>query len=162
MKEEIENWERDNGIKYFKKIGIKVGQPVLDFGARIGHYSIPASIVVGNSGLVYAIDKDQDSLNDLQQKVRTLGLDNIRVINNSGNTKLNLGNKTIDAVLLYDVLHYFKKDERKNLYAEIYQLLKPDGLLSIYPKHVIEDYPLMEFQNIHIDDVKKEIAQIKN
>ena len=82
---------------------------------------------------------------------------NVKTIKNSGEVRLNLGNDSIDVVLLYDILHYLKHEERKILYSEVYRVLKPDGLLSVYPKHVVEDYPLMEFQNIHIEDVKQEI-----
>lgn len=153
----MQNWETEDGVKYLKNLGIKAGQVVLDFGANDGHYSIPAAILVGNSGSVYAIDKEQESLNELEQKARNLGLDNIKINKNSGEVKLSLGNDSIDVVLLYDILHYLKHEERKILYSEVYRVLKPDGLLSVYPKHVVEDYPLMEFQNIHIEDVKQEI-----
>ena len=153
----MQNWETEDGVKFLKNIGIKPGQVVLDFGANVGHYSIPAAILVGNNGSVYAIDKEQKPLNKINQKARNLGLDNIKTIKNSGEVKLSLGNDSIDVVLLYDMLHYLKQEERKILYGEVYRVLKADGLLSVYPKHVIEDYPLMEFHDIHIDDVKQEI-----
>lgn len=153
----MQKWETESGVKFLKNIGIETGQIVLDFGANDGHYSIPAAILVGNNGSVYAIDKEQEPLNKIEQKAHNLGLDNIKIIKNSGEVKLSLGNDSIDVVLLYDILHYLKQEERKILYGEIYRVLKPDGLLSVYPKHVVEDYPLMEFQNIHIDDVKQEI-----
>ena len=154
----MENWETKDGVKYLKNLGIKTGQVVLDFGANDGHYSIPAAILVGNNGSVYAIDKEQEPLNEIEQKARNLGLDNIKIIKNSGEVKLSLGNDSIDVVLLYDILHYLKQEERKILYGEVYRVLKPNALLSVYPKHVIEDYPLMEFHDIHVDDVKQEIG----
>ena len=153
----MQNWETEDGVKYLKNFGIKTGQVVLDFGANDGNYSIPAAILVGNSGSVYAIDKERESLNNLELKAKKLGLDNIKIIKNSGEVKLSLGNDSIDVVLLYDILHYLKQEERKILYGEVYRVLKPDGLLSVYPKHVIEDYPLSEFQHLHFDDIKQEI-----
>jgi len=36
-------------------------------------------------------------------------------------------------------------------------VLKSDGLLSVYPKHVREDFPLDEFKGLHLEDVKQEI-----
>lgn len=153
----MEKWEKEGGVKFLKKIGMKTGQIVLDFGANAGHYSIPAAILVGSKGFVYAVDKEQEPLNEMEQKVKALGLKNIKIIKNSGEVRSGLGSESIDIVLLYDVLHYFKKNERKALYCELYRILKPGGLLSAYPKHVAEDFPLMEFQNIHIEDVKQEI-----
>ena len=144
-------------MNYLRKIGIRTGDVVLDFGARIGHYSIPAAIIVGNNGLVYAIDKEQASLNKLEKKAKAQGLRNFKIIKNSGGVNLNLQNESIDTVLLYDMLHSLNQGERKIFYSEVYRVLKPYGLLSVYPKHVIEDFPLGEFQNLHFDDVKQEI-----
>ena len=144
-------------MKVLRKNGITTGLVVLDFGANFGHYSIPAAILVGNNGLIYAIDKEQESLNKLEQKANELGLANIIAIKNSGDARISLKDKSIDAALLYDILHYLRQKERKTLYNELHRILKPNGLLSVYPKHVVEDYPLMEFQNMYIDDVKQEI-----
>ena len=157
MKTEMEKWETEEGVNYLRKIGIRTGDVVLDFGARIGHYSIPAAIIVGNNGLVYAIDKEQASLNKLEKKAKVLGLRNIKIIKNSGGVNLNLQNESIDTVLLYDMLHSLNQGERKIFYSEVYRVLKPYGLLSVYPKHVIEDFPLGEFQYLYFDDVKQEI-----
>jgi len=35
--------------------------------------------------------------------------------------------------------------------------LKQDGLLSVYPKHTLEDEPIQEFRGLRLSDVKKEI-----
>ena len=153
----MEKWEREGGVTFLRKIGIRPGYRVLDFGARVGHYSIPAARIVEREGLIYAVDKEHDSLVELERKARRLGLRNVKIIENSGEMTLVLEDELIDVVLLYDVLHYFKKDERVTLYEEVYRILKPDGLLSVYPKHVLEDVPLNEFKNLHLEDVKQEI-----
>ena len=157
MEKSMQNWETDDGVTFLKNIGLKTDQVVLDFGANVGHYSIPAAILVGNNGYVYAIEKDQEPLNKLTEKAKSLGLENIKIIKNSDVTKLGLVKNSIDVVLLYDVLHYFKKEEREILYSQMHQFLKADARLSVYPKHVVEDYPLMEFHNVHLEEVKQEI-----
>ena len=111
----MQNWETDDGVTFLKNIGLKTDQVVLDFGSNVGHYSIPAAILVGNNGYVYAIEKDQEPLNKLTEKAKSLGLENIKIIKNSDVTKLGLVKNSIDVVLLYDVLHYFKKEEREIL-----------------------------------------------
>ena len=50
--------------------------------------------------------------------------------------------------------------EREKLYIETYRILKANGLVSVYPKHVIEDFPLDHFQHIHLKDAKKEIQDL--
>ena len=157
MNEEMGKWEKEQGVEFLRKIGIRTGQAILDFGARVGRYTIPAASIVGVKGIVYALDKNQEALTELKQKAKTLGLENIKIIKNSGEVKLDLESNLVDAVLLYDVLHFIKKDDRKILYQEVYRILKPNALLSVYPKHALEDNPLDEFQKLRVDDVKQEI-----
>lgn len=64
---------------------------------------------------------------------------------------------SIDVVLFYDVLHYLKETERKKLYRETYRVLKEESILSVYPKHCLEDNPIMEFKNMNLQDIKGEI-----
>ena len=157
MNNEMERWEKGKGIVFLRKIGIRTGQTVLDFGARSGHYSIPAALIVGNNGVIYAVDKEEEALEELKEKTITFGLHNIKTIRTSGKVKLDLGNESMDVILLYDVLHYLKKVERKSLYEEILRLLKPNGFLSVYPKHVVGDTPMDELKELTLNDVKQEI-----
>ena len=160
MKDVMTKWEREDGVKFLKRIGIKTGQTVLDFGARVGHYSIPAAIVVGKTGLIYAVDKKQQELDELSRKTKRLNLKNVKIVRTGGGFTLDFKDETIDVVLLYDVLHYLKKVEREKLYSETHRVLKQDGFLSVYPKHVIEDSPLDQFKQLQLDDVKKEIQNL--
>ena len=153
----MERWEREGGVEFLKKIGLKSGQTVLDFGCRAGHYTIPAAKVVGSKGIVYAVDKEQQALSELQQKANHLNLKNIRTIKTSGRIQIDLENDSIDVALFYDVLHYHEKEEREKLYRQAYHILKQDGLFSVYPKHISEDDPLMEFQNLTLEEIKQEI-----
>jgi len=47
-----------------------------------------------------------------------------------------LPDESIDMVLLFDTLHYYyfpEKESRSKLLAEVYRVLKPEGLLLFYP-----------------------------
>lgn len=154
---QVEWWEGNGGAKFLKKIGLRSGQKVLDFGCRVGHYTIAAAKAVGNEGIVYAVDKESEALNELSRKITAHNLTNVRVTKTSGQLKLPLESRIIDIVLLYDVLHYFVKDERMKLYQEVFRVLKEGGLLSVYPKHTAEDNPLMELQHLHSTDIEREI-----
>jgi ubiquinone/menaquinone biosynthesis C-methylase UbiE len=154
---EMEKWEKQEGVIFLRKIGLQLNQRVLDFGCRVGHYTIPAAKVVGNKGIVYAVDKEQQALNELRQKAARLKLKNIRTINTPSRIQIDLKNDSIDVVLFYDVLHYHKKKEREKLYVEAYRVLKQDGLFSVYPKHTLKDDPIREFRRLRVNDVKQEI-----
>ncbi len=134
---------------------------MLDFGCRVGHYTIPAAKVVGNKGIVYAVDKEQQALDELRQKATDLNLKNIKIISTSGKIQIDLENDSIDVILFYDVLHYHEKKEREKLYAKAHQVLKQDGLFSVYPKHTLEDNPIREFSSLNVSDVKQEIEDSK-
>jgi ubiquinone/menaquinone biosynthesis C-methylase UbiE len=157
MTEDMEIWERENGVKFLRKVGLRPGQTVLDFGCGVGHYTVPAAFVVGSKGIVYAVDKEYQVINELQQKARANSLKNIKIIKTSGQVALDFEVESIDIILFYDVLHYLAKRDRQKLYHETQRVLKQNGLLSVYPKHIVGDEPIQEFRKLNSNDVKKEI-----
>jgi len=157
MDSQMKSWEKDGGVRFLKEIGIGSGQRVLDFGCRVGHYTIPAAKVVGDEGMVLAVDKEQHALDELEQKARANNFKNVNIIRTSGETTLDFESESIEVVLFYDVLHYLEKSDRKKLYREAQRVLKQDGLLSVYPKHTLEDEPTQEFRKLSLSDVKQEI-----
>jgi len=38
----MRRWHQSQGVEFLERIGIREGQVVVDFGCRVGHYSIPA------------------------------------------------------------------------------------------------------------------------
>ena len=126
-------------LKILKSSGIKEGQSVLDFGCGSGAYAIPAAKIVGGKGNVYALDKDRQALEELMLRAQKAGLKNIQRIDASENLKIELDEESVDSVLLFDVFHsyYFPESrQRKGLLGEIHRVLKRDGVLLVYPKHM--------------------------
>lgn len=142
MREEVRSWLENKGLEFIKKIGIKSGQTVLDFGCGKGNYTLPAAKIVEKEGIVYALDKNSETLVQLGERAKKEGLTNIKRINTSGKIDTGLRNDSIDAVLLYDIIHLVGKDDsstlkdRKKLYKEAHRLIKPSGMLSVYPTHL--------------------------
>ena len=138
MKEDEREKPEEVAEEALRKIGVKRGQRVLDFGCGSGNHTIPAARVVGKEGRVYALDKDKEVLDGLTQKAESLGLKNIRRIDTSGDTEIGLDDD-VDVILLYDVLHshYFPQaDDRRKLLDEIYRVSKPGTLISVCPTHI--------------------------
>ena len=120
-------------------IGIREGQSVLDFGCGSGVYAIPAARIVGEQGTVYALDEDNGVLDELARKAESAGLRNIEKMATSGQSEIDLTDESVDMVLLFDVLHsyYFSQaNERSRLLNEIRRVMKPSGLLLLWPKHM--------------------------
>ncbi len=155
MNKEMKEWEEKKGIKFLKRIGIKPGHKILDFGARVGHYSIPAAVVAENTGKVYALDKNNDSLNELKRKAKKQKLENISLIKTKGNFETGLKKNSVDIALAYDILHLI--NNRKKLYKEIFRVLQKNGLFSVYPKHNKLDQPQKNLKNLSPKDIIKEI-----
>jgi len=155
---DVTRWLEEDGQTFLRDIGIKKGQVVVDFGCGAGHYTIPAAKIVEQEGTIYAIDKNQDVLDQLMQIATSENLNNIIPMNTLGTVTIALDAETIDVVLLYDVIHYRDMEGRGNLYREVYRILKPGALLSVYPKHHQSDLPLLNLADRKIDDIIKEIA----
>jgi ubiquinone/menaquinone biosynthesis C-methylase UbiE len=158
MHDPMRQWECQDGIAFLKSIGVREGDSFLDFGCCAGHYSIPAAFAVGISGMVYALDKDQIPLDQLMEKAERYSLKNVKAVKTNGPLDVNIKSGSIDVVLLYDVLHYFTRSQRRMLFRKVFRILKSTGLLSVYPKHTVEDWPLMELKDLRISDVKQEIC----
>ena len=145
----IQKWIDQMGEIFLIDIGIEPNYSVLDFGCGAGNYAIPAAKIVGTQGMVYAIDKNKESLDELMDKSEKMGLKNIKRIDGLEEIKVPLQEESIDVVLLYDILHLISN--RKKLLTEMYRVSKLNGLLSVYPKHHQED------MNMGLDEVKEEI-----
>jgi ubiquinone/menaquinone biosynthesis C-methylase UbiE len=153
---DVQRWLEHESVKYIRELGICNGQIIVDFGCNDGHYTIPAARVVGSEGSVYAIDKEQSTIDQLIKTAQHEGLNNIIPIVSSKPT-INLAAGSVDAVLIYDVLHYLNRDERKNLFKSVNSVLKDVGILSVFPKHYQSDQPMWHLAELRIDDIIKEI-----
>jgi len=142
MADDLRKWLEKDGVEFFSRIGLSKGQIVLDFGCGTGNYAIPAAVIVGREGRVYALDKQRqgfwpsEGLDELISRAESKALQNIVALKTSGELKTKLEDDSIDVVLLHDVLHYYyfpKKEDRMKLLHEIYRVLRPNGFISFYP-----------------------------
>ncbi len=161
MNPDMQDWERNYGVQYLESIGLKPGHAVIDFGAQKGHYSIPAAKIVGKSGMIYAIDTNEKALKMIRNKARIHMLKNIQLEKTSGKVNLEFGKDTIDFVILYDVLHFLNLKQREKFWSEIRRVLKPEGVVSIFPKHLIDDEPSGEFSNFTLEELMEEIENFE-
>jgi len=151
-----QRWIEHEGVTYIKELGIRAGQVIVDFGCNTGHYAIPAARVVGSEGIVYAIDKEETSIDQLMKTAKNEGLDNIIPIISS-KPAIALPTASVDAVLIYDVLHYLNTEERITLYQSVNTVLKNKSILSVFPKHSQSDWPMWHLEKLSITDIVKEI-----
>ena len=76
-------------IKTLKAAGIRSGQEVLEVGCGAGYFTTSAANLVGDEGLIYAIDIYPPSIEFVTRKIRDAHLTNVKVSNtNAMDTKL--------------------------------------------------------------------------
>jgi ubiquinone/menaquinone biosynthesis C-methylase UbiE len=116
------------------EVGIEPGWRVLDFGCGIGGYAVAAARLMGEDGKVYAADINPAHIERVKTLAARFGLGNIQTVVTGCDTALESG--TIDAALLYDVLHHLERPEQ--VVAELARVLKPEGILSVSDHHMRE------------------------
>ena len=114
--------------KEIKKLDLRRGQRVLDYGCGIGSYTFPAAKLVGEKGKVYALDRQPLAIKRIEEKARREGLHNVDTILSDEDT--GLPDESVDVVLLYGVLPEIERKE--SLLRELYRVLKPGGYLSTH------------------------------
>lgn len=124
--------------KVLREVGIKKDQKILDCCCGIGNYTLPAALIVGEKGLVYALDRNKEKLDSLKKKSYAGKLKNIEIIEEEFESNIPLSDKSIDAVLLYDIFWYFSLEDKKlpKLLGEVYRILKNGAMVSVYPEHI--------------------------
>lgn len=116
----------------FNELKVKSGNVFLDLGCGAGDYSIQASKIVGDSGLVYAVDIWEEVLDRLKEEAVSKGLRNIQTKISDMKDKISIEDNCIDICFIATVLHSLdlEKDGEK-LFREIHRVLKSDGRMAI-------------------------------
>lgn len=115
----------------FSELKLKNGDIFLDMGCGPGDYSFFASKIVGNSGIIYALEKRQDLI-DVTEKADLKGLTNIKGIVSDITKPLPINECCIDVYFISTVLHALDLAKDSNMiFDEVHRVLKPDGRLAI-------------------------------
>jgi len=112
-------------------LGVKIGNRVADLGAGGGLFTLQAARLVGDQGVVYAVDIMKSILSDIESKSRMANLYNIKTVWSNieilGATKI--PENTLDFVLLVNVL--FQSKETDKMINEASRLLKNNGKMLV-------------------------------
>ena len=113
------------------EFGFLPGHRVADFGAGMGHYTLPLSRAVGDSGLVYAIDLNHHAINMLHSEAKQAKRGNINIM--IGDVEEYYGSglrgKLLDGVVISNLLHLLIREDRA--VREARRVLRPGGLICI-------------------------------
>jgi len=132
---EFKEWFTDNASEVLRRLGLKEGMTILDYGCGPGRFTIPCAKIVGRNGKVYAADASPSALGLLKKEGKDKGLENIEtVLCGDSDVTMALHDQSADVILVYDVMHEI--GDKTGLLKELYRILKQDGFLSIFPMHM--------------------------
>ncbi|MDD3437305.1 MAG: class I SAM-dependent methyltransferase [Candidatus Gastranaerophilales bacterium] len=132
QKNGISSYNRFDVNLVFEKLDLKAGSIFLDLGCGAGDYSIRASQIVGDSGLIYALDQWREIENRLNNKAKLLGIKNLKALTSDIKDKILLDNQTCDVCFICTVIHGIDLLKYgKNLFKELHRIIKKKGKLAI-------------------------------
>lgn len=127
----IRDWFRPRQ-KILKEVKIKEGDIILDYGCGPGTYSLLAAKITGNSGKVYALDINPIAVKNIKNVAQKADISNIETICSDCDT--GLSDESVNIIFLYDIFHLL--NEPAKIIAELYRVLKKDGILSFSDHHM--------------------------
>ena len=114
--------------KLLRVAGLKRGQKVLEVGCGPGFFTIPAAKIVGEEGVVYAVDVHPLAIERVKEKIEREGVKNVKpMLANASDT--GLPDQSIDLAFIFGLRYIAGGLE--NVIDEIHRILKPEGVLSI-------------------------------
>ena len=122
-------------LRILREAGIRPGFHVLDYGCGPGSYIVPLSGLVGEGGMVYALDVNPLAMRAVQKITAKKQLVNVRPVLSDCET--GLPPDSLDMVLLYDILHDLSN--AGEVLAELHRVLKPVGILSVSDHHMTHE-----------------------
>lgn len=110
------------------KIGLNEDAKFADIGCGIGYFSIPAADLIGPKGIVYALDVQEEMIEELDKKIEENGIENIRtVITDKYNFKLE--DSSVSYAFICTVLHEI--EDCIAFITETKRILSPGGKIAV-------------------------------
>ncbi len=149
--------QREEDTRLFlDTLEVKLGMTVCDMGCGNGFYTLPLAEMVGDDGVVYAVDIQQEMLDFLAARAEDAGEKNIRPVLGTAIDPM-LPEHTIDLMIVVDVYHEMSHPEQ--MLAAIRRSLKPDGRLVLLEfRAEDENVPIKPLHKMSKDQVVKELS----
>ncbi|WP_338603736.1 precorrin-6Y C5,15-methyltransferase (decarboxylating) subunit CbiT [Sulfolobus tengchongensis] len=156
-------FERDEEIPMTKeeiralalsKLRIRRGDTFLDIGCGTGSVTIEASLLVGNNGKVYGIDKDEKAITLTRKNAEKFGLNNIVLVKGEAPDILFTLDKKFDRIFIGG-----GSEKISEIIGASWELLKENGRIVIDAilletvNKAINAMEIMGFQNVEVTEV---------
>jgi ubiquinone/menaquinone biosynthesis C-methylase UbiE len=136
------SFELINPDKLTDMLQLKPGSTVLDLACGKGTYSIFLSKIVGEEGLVYAVDLWEEGLQILGKEIEEKNITNILPLLDDATKQIEIDDYSVDLCLMATVLHDFEEMDKSGAVLEqVKTILKPGGCLAVIEFKKIEGPP---------------------
>ena len=122
-----EREEEENTTTLLLNMGIEPEDNIADIGAGSGYHVFKMAKLAGR-GLIYAVDIQDEMLEEINKRTERDQIKNVRVIK-GGEKIINIAENSLDKVLMVDVYHEFNYPAE--MLTSIKKALKSDGKLFL-------------------------------
>ncbi len=134
--------------------GLKKGDVFGDIGCGPGFFTIPASYIVGREGMVYALDVQEEMLEELRKRRPP---ENVRIVR-SLEDSIPLDEETLDLALLAYVLHEVERGD--TFLREVRRVLRSGATLVVLEWEKMEEEKGPPFEErISKEDAKRMLEE---
>lgn len=119
---ERKRWQ--DPVKISKAMGVERGMTVADLGCGPGYFTLPLASLVGEGGLVYAVDSDRTMLGHLRAMIAKQGAHGKRVkVVHADIASTGIPSGSVDMALFANVLHDVQ--DKGRFLAEVKRICTP-------------------------------------
>ncbi len=128
--------------KVVSALRLKKGDTFLDMACGQGEYSIEVSKIIGEEGLIYAVDLWEENIVQLRKALSAAGIKNMEAIVADVSKVMPISNDSVDVCLMATVLHDLILEKvAAEAIKEATRILKPNGLLAVIEFKKIDGPP---------------------
>ena len=137
-----------------EEIGVEKGMKVAELGCGSGFFTLQVARIVGDEGIVYAVDVLKPILQSIESKAKSQGLFNIKIVWSNleifGATKIK--DEILDFAFIFNIL--FQSKKRQEILKEAVRMLKKDGRLAVIDWTAKSTFGPLSSERVSPDEVK--------
>jgi ubiquinone/menaquinone biosynthesis C-methylase UbiE len=115
-----------------KQAGVREGLTVADLGAGKGYFTVPAAVIVGETGLVYSVEPDPARSRRIQERVDSEGLHNVHVLATEAEQLSAIPSDSVDLAFSAFTLHHFH--DMVGALSEVRRILRNGGVFYVWDR----------------------------
>lgn len=145
-----------------KKVGIKPGMIIADYGCGSGFFVRKVSPLIGKTGIIYAVDVMKEVLLNLQKIANLSGCQNIKTIW-SDLERFGVTAIPSDSLDIGFVMNTFSQSNKvKEFLLEVKRMIKPNGRIVVtdWTKEAISMIAPSKESRVDVEDIRKVASEV--